>query len=87
MKKIIALLLLFVTLVCISGCNYQMFDTHYSYKYVHVYSEDKCYEITEWTDYEGEQLQVTIIDDGVVLISSINCALIEKKCPFCDHEN
>ena len=88
MKKRISLILfvfLFV-FVCVSnGCNYDLIDTNYSYKYVHLYSENKCFEIESWTDYEGEQLQVDIKDHGVILVSSINCILVAEKCPICEN--
>ncbi len=45
----------------LSSCgNKQIWDTTYTYKYLHVFATNTCYVIDSWTDYEGEQIQVTI---------------------------
>ena len=87
MKKIIVLLLIFMTLFCISGCNYNVIDTNYEFHKVHATFDGvnyQCYEINSWTDYDGEQIQVDIKDYGIVLLSSYNSYLIKDKCPYCE---
>lgn len=45
----------------LSSCgNKRIIDTTYTYKYLHVFATNTCYVIDSWTDYEGEQIQVTI---------------------------
>ena len=84
MKKLLLGLLLVFTLT-LTGCNKQLIDLNYSYKKVHIYETNTCYDISSWTDYEdGEQLQVHIKGKGKILISSTSCFLVEDKCPICD---
>ena len=84
MKKLLLGLLLVFTLT-LTGCNKQLIDWNYSYKKVHIYETNTCYDISSWTDYEdGEQLQVHIKDKGKILISSTSCFLVDDKCPICD---
>lgn len=71
--------------VLLTSCNYQPIDLTYSYKKVHIYNTNQCYEISGWKDYsDGEQLQVDIVGKGKVLLSANNCMLINDKCPICD---
>ena len=84
MKKLLLGLLLVFTLA-LTGCNKQLIDWNYSYKKVHIYETNTCYDISSWTDYEdGEQLQVHIKGKGKILISSMSCFLVDDKCPICD---
>jgi DNA mismatch repair protein PMS2 len=48
-----------------------------------LYNEDKCFEVKSWTDYEGEQIQVELVDGTYLLVSNINATLIKGECPFC----
>ena len=85
MKKLLLGLLLVLTLIGLTGCNKQIFDFNNSFKKVHLYETNCCYEINSWRDYEnGEQLQVHITGKGKILISSTSCFLVEDKCPICD---
>ena len=87
MKKIAVILLSVLCLICLCSCNYDVFDTNYSFKKVHTTFDGQnyqCYEIISWTDYDGEQIQVDIKDYGIVLLSSYNSYLIADKCPYCD---
>lgn len=78
-KSLISLL----SLVILSGCNYQLVDLTYNYNKVHIYNANRCFEIKKWTDYEGEQLQVQLNDDSMILLSSMDCMLIKGVCPIC----
>lgn len=85
MKKIILIMLLVTSVIGISGCgNYEIFDTTYTFEYVHLHKTNECLKIKAWTDYEGEQIQVTLDDDTVLLVSNINADLIKGNCPYCD---
>lgn len=84
MKKILLILLLIVSVIGTSGCgNYEIFDTTYTFEYVHLHKTNECLKIKAWTDYEGEQIQVTLEDDTVLLVSNINADLIKGNCPYC----
>lgn len=62
-----------------TGCgNKEIFDTTYTYRYAYVSWPDGTSEkiaIKSWTDYEGEQLQITTTDNKTYLFSSYNCVL------------
>lgn len=79
----------------LSSCgNKQIWDTTYTYKYLHVFATNTCYVVDSWTDYEGEQIQVTIkgvctgnhysmySEKTTVLMSTVGVALITGGCPF-----
>lgn len=79
MKKILAMILVIALLL--TGCgNYQMIDLQYTYNYAIIQLQNGEVvegKVEQWTDYEGEQLQVTI--NGVVyLTNSFNCTLMYK---------
>ena len=85
MKKILLILLLIVSVIGTSGCgNNEIFDTTYTFEYVHLHKTNECLKIKAWTDYEGEQIQVTLEDDTVLLVSNINADLIKGNCPYCN---
>jgi len=78
MKKILCLVML---LLCLTGCNYAIFDLHYEFNYaMFTLPNGELIEgnIKSWTDYEGEQLQITMEDGTVYLTNSFNCVLINK---------
>ena len=82
MKKILISLL---SVLLLTGCNYQVIDYNLKFKKVHLYESNCCYEITSWRDYEnGEQIQVSIKEKGTVLLSANSCFLVEDRCPICD---
>ena len=78
MKKILALVLITLMATALCGCNKNMMDFTYKYDYAYIkLPNGEVVEgyVTSWTDYEGEQLQVTI--NGVTyLTSSYNCTLV-----------
>jgi len=84
MKKLIALLLAIIAVLSVlvlSGCNKQMVDLTYSYKYAIIglpNGETVEGKVSSWTDYEdGDQLQVKI-DGKTYLVHSSNVVLISK---------
>lgn len=82
MKKILAVLVLVVLMVVLTGCgNRDMFDTVYTYNEAVLSMADGTIvrgKVENWRDYEdGEQIQVRI--DGVVyLVNSVNITLMNK---------
>lgn len=82
MKKIFALVLVVLMLTSLTACgNYDAFDTVYTYDYAIVTFPDgttQTIELEQWTDYEGEQIQITAKDGTVYLVNSVNCVLVKK---------
>ena len=81
MKKILAVLVLMVLMVTLTGCNRDMIDTVYTYDEAVLSMADGTIvrgKVQSWRDYEdGEQIQVKI--DGVTyLVNSVNITLINK---------
>lgn len=67
--------------IVLTGCNKQMVDLTYNYDKAIIdlqNGEVIEVEIRSWSDYEGEQLQITAKDGTVYLVSSFNCTLIKE---------
>ena len=83
MKKIIAVLLVLIFVVFLSGCgNRQMFDTTYHFSYCTIYSPSGEViaqgEVQSWKDFEdGDQLQVKI--DGVIYLTHASNVILEDR--------
>ena len=69
-----------VIVLCLTGCNRQVFDTKYNFKYaVCNYDGVKLFlKIKKWKDYEGEQIQIIDESNNTYLISTNKCYLREK---------
>lgn len=80
MRKFIASVVVGIgLLVSLTACNKQVIDLTYSYSWAQIKMPDGSIvegKVDSWTDYEGEQVQVTI-DGTTYLVSSIN--LVMKK--------
>ena len=83
MRKILVLLCLLACIAIFTGCNYQVFDTNYTFTnaYIKIGEEWVDLEIKSWTDYEGEQIQITLFDDTVMVVNSVNCILYSGELP------
>ena len=70
-------------LLCLVGCNYQILDLNYNFTnaYVKIGESWVDLEIKTWLDYEGEQIQITLLDGTVMLVSSVNCILYNGELP------
>jgi hypothetical protein len=81
MKKIGLILLIATLLTLLIGCgNYDTFDTVYEYDRAIIQlanGEVIEVEVASWSDYEGEQIQITTPDGTVYLTSSLRCDLIK----------
>ena len=81
MKKIVFLLISLLLFVMLAGCgNHDAFDTVYEYDRAIIQlasGEVIEVEVASWSDYEGEQIQITTPDGTVYLTSSLRCDLIK----------
>lgn len=86
-KKLIALLLVSIIIftVCgtlLSSCNKSLIDTHYHFKYAVIqrYDGEQLIEIKSWTDFkDGDQIQITSVDDITYLLHSSQVILLSDK--------
>ncbi len=90
MKKIaviiVSMLTVFVIgIACIAcaSCNYQMIDLNYKFTkaYIKIGEEWQTVEVSQWADYEGEQIQITLKDGTVLVLHSANCILYNGELP------
>ncbi len=81
MKKIISLMIVLSAALTLGGCNKTLFDINYTFNKAIITIGDQtyCYDIKSWTDYEGEQLQITLEDGSTILVSSYNTILINTN--------
>lgn len=81
MKRIASGLVAALLALILVGCgNYDTFDTVYEYDRAIIQlanGEVIEVEIASWSDYEGEQIQITTPDGTVYLTSSLRCDLIK----------
>ena len=80
-KKIIAGAVALVACMSLVACNKDIFDFNYTFDKALVTMNGKAIilDIDQWTDYEGEQLQLRLTDGSVVLVSSLYTALIQTN--------
>lgn len=82
MKKIIAIVLAGLMVMGLTGCNYTLIDTNYKFDRAIIELADGEVievEVASWTDYDGEQIQITTKDGTTYLTSSFRCDLIRDK--------
>lgn len=81
--KIAAFFLLLSSGVVLTGCgNRQFIDTTYTYNYAQFKLPDGTImegQLTKWSDYEGEQLQLRMADGNVYLVNSVNTVLSVRE--------
>ena len=67
----------------LTACNKQILDLNLKFDraYVKIGDEWKDVAIKLWNDYDGEQIQITLQDDTVILTSSMNCILYKGELP------
>lgn len=79
-KRIISLILICAFALNLSSCgNRATFDTEYTFDAAIITFGDRTYKvkIKSWRDYEdGEQLQLKLEDDSILLVSSYNTILV-----------
>ena len=70
---------------CLGLCscgNYRVFDTTFTYSWAQIKLPDGTIvqgKVDNWTDYEGDQLQITI-DGTTYLVHAANANLSGKGC-------
>lgn len=79
-KYILAIAMIFVTMLTLVGCNKQVVDLKYNFNKAIIKLPDGTIvqgEVYSWRDYEdGDQIQVNI--EGVTyLVHSANCVLYD----------
>ena len=64
-----------------SNFNYDLIDTKYNFNKIIILKEDSCVilPITEWCDYEGEQLQVKIKNGPTLLTAAYDTILVNDN--------
>lgn len=80
-KKAIAIALATTISLSTTGCNKQIIDVKYEFNKAIIFGEDTAtiVEIDKWTDYDGEQLQITTKDGLVIVTSSFDTKLVNDK--------
>ena len=80
--KVILLVIMIVGgLFILTGCgNQDMWDTNYTFNKCITYVGNERFEIEieQWTDYDGEQIQIKGKDGKTYLVSSNNSILIKE---------
>lgn len=81
MKKIkIAALIgaIILSATTLYGCNYDLIDTNHTFNkaIVNFNNQIIVLDVKQWTDYDGEQLQLILRDGSVILVSSYNTILV-----------
>jgi hypothetical protein len=75
MKKLVTVIL---TSLILSGCNRQIIDTTWAYKYADINGVGTV-DVSSWTDYENsDMIQVKALDGTVYLTHSVNVVLRTK---------
>lgn len=77
------IILIVIMIFSLSACgfNKQIIDFTYKYDTAIINMFDgttKTVKVKSWTDYDGEQLQITDTEGKTWLVSSINCHLINE---------
>lgn len=80
-KIIIIAILIILTGIILSSCNRSIVDTNYTFDIAIISRAggDQIVKIKKWKDYEGEQYQLVLEDDTVILVSSYNTILVNSK--------
>lgn len=78
--KMIKLLLIPIAALLVCGCNKDILDTNYTYHKAicEIGGEVKEIKIKQWSDYDGEQIQIIGKDGNTYLMSMNNCTLIKE---------
>ena len=78
-KIILSLTIIVAALFCLTGCgNKDMWDTNYTFDRAicKIGGEYEEIKIRQWSDYDGEQIQIIATDGKIYLVSTNNCTLI-----------
>lgn len=81
-RFVTVLAIVFISLMTGCSCgNKEIWDRTYKYNKAicNVGGEWREFEISKWTDYEGEQIQIWDKQGNYYLMSSVNCTLIKGE--------
>ncbi len=93
MKRFIILFVMLFTVFTFISCNQTEcdgcygnqttfdFTKTYEHAYIKIGDEWTTVNVKQWMDYEGEQIQLVLEDNSVLLINSNNCILYSGKLP------
>lgn len=83
MTMTILIALFALTVIVLTACNKQILDLNLKFDraYIKIGDEWKDVAIKSWNDYDGEQIQIILYDDTVILTSSVNCILYKGELP------
>ena len=78
LKTKIAGAIMALSMIGLTGCNKDIFDTHYTFNkaIISLNGQTKVYDIVSWTDYDGEQFQLELTDGSIIVSSSYNTILV-----------
>lgn len=82
LKISVLVIILIVSVFALSGCNHTIIDRNYTFDRAIVILNDGTrieIEIKEWSDYDGEQIQIKGKDGKIYLVSSFNTILIKDE--------
>lgn len=78
MKKYRITIIILASLILLAGCNRQLIDTTWAYKYADIQGVGTI-EVASWCDYENsDMIQIKGIDGNVYLTHSANVVLRTK---------
>lgn len=65
----------------LSGCNYKMVDFEYDFDTAIIINDGVAtiIDIKNWTDYDGEQIQIITKDGTILVTSSFDTKLMNSK--------
>lgn len=81
MKKLIAIALAALVVLSLAACNYNAFDTTYTFKKVIICMPDGTVvkgDVTSWRDYEDSDMVQVVINGKTYFTHSMNVVLISE---------
>ena len=83
MRKLVLIILIVAIAVMFTACNKEVFDVKFKFTnaYVKVGEDWIDVEVKTWTDFEGEQIQLTLKDGTVLVVNSMNLILYNGTLP------
>lgn len=80
MKKIKGIIAVTCGCAMLTGCNYDVVDTNYTWDTAIITQGGKTItvEVERWMDYGSEQIQIITKDGTTIRTSSYNCMLVRN---------
>ena len=82
-KITIIAIILITAIFVFTACNKTIIDTKYKFDKAHIRINGEWFdvEIKKWCDYDGEQIQLILTDNTVIVIYSRDCILYNGTLP------